>query len=196
MASIPVMCMICSKSVKEDQFVRHMETAHGTASQSEAMAREGNIPKQAPVVLDKEAAPSSDFMEVAAMLDATPPVPEKVKQVVQETQRPAPVAEPKRLVLRYKWEGECKECSTQIRTVVVKAKGQTVVVALCLMHGEIQQREVADLEQDVQEDKTVSDLQAETKEVMDIINYSSVGKEKTLEGKPLKSGKEVKKYAK
>lgn len=147
MASIPIMCMLCEKSVKEDQFVRHMETAHGALSQSEAMAREGNIPKQqAPVVLDKEAAPTSDFMEVAQMLDAAPtPVkpPAPKPSVIANIK---PVSAPP-LVLKYRWEGDCKECSTPIRTVVVKAKGQTVAVALCLTHGEMEQREVANLEE-------------------------------------------------
>lgn len=149
MPSIPVQCMICDKTIKEDQFPRHMQMAHGTLSQSEAMAQAGNVSQQAPaapVPLDKEAPPSSDFMEVAKMLDSAPTPPPAVTKEMRVSANTPQQVEVKPLVLKYKWEGSCKDCVTPVRTVVVKAKGQTVAVALCLTHGELEQREVDDLE--------------------------------------------------
>jgi hypothetical protein len=148
-----IMCMACDPTISlpEKQYGKHMQDRHGGLSQSEAMQQQKNIPKQqTPIALDKAAPPTDDFMEVAKMLDKpkeVPPVsvtapkaPARTESFRQEERKP--------LILKYRWEGNCEKCNVPVRTVVVKAKGQTVAVALCLDDGEVEQREVADLEDD------------------------------------------------
>lgn len=151
MPAIPIMCMICSRSVREDQFPQHMISVHGTTSQSEAMGNQAQIPpKQAPIVLNKETPPSDEFLQMANDIDKkqeqpkTPNPPVVTAHPSVELTSGGPKSEP--IVLKYKYEGNCNTCNVPIRTIVVKAKGQTVAVALCLTHGEVQQREVPSLE--------------------------------------------------
>lgn len=152
MASIPVMCLICNKSVKDSMFPQHMQFVHSGMTQSEAIATEKNMPNpQIPIVLDKDAPPSDDFMEVAKMLDKpkdVPPVPSPVKKTPA---RSVPSAQeerkPKEIKLEYKYSGECADCLIPVETLVVKVKGQTVTVAFCTKHGQLKEREVADLEE-------------------------------------------------
>lgn len=164
MASIPIMCLICNASIKDSQFPIHMQSVHGGLSQSEAIVAEKNIPtQQSPIILDKDAPPSDDFMEVAQMLDKpkeAPPVPKPVEttparnvSLVQE--------EPKPIKLEYRYSGQCKDCRIGVETLVVKVKGQTVAVAFCTRHGQLAEREVADLKEIV--------LPKQSKEEIEII---------------------------
>lgn len=155
MASIPIICMVCSASIKDTQFVTHMNSVHGGLSQSEAMQAEKNIPKpQAPIVLDKEAPPSDEFMEVAKMLDEkpkeAPPVPSTAPKAsarsvlaVQEERKPLPIT------LEYNYTGECPKCFISLKTVIVHTAGKCFAVAICMNHGQLKEREVVDLEEDL-----------------------------------------------
>lgn len=152
MPAIPVQCMVCGKSVKDSMFPQHMQSVHGGMSQSEAIIAEKNIPNpQIPIVLDKDAPPSDDFMEVAAMLDKpkeTSSEELKKKLVNPFTPKVERERKPKEIKLEYKYSGECQECLVPVETLVVKVKGQTVTVAFCTKHGQLKEREVADLEKD------------------------------------------------
>lgn len=151
MPSIPIICMVCSASIKEDRFPQHMASVHGGLSQSEAMAQQKNIPtQQAPIVLDKEAPPSPDFMEVAKMLDEKPkpslPPPAVSKEVGTSTSASVSQQEElKPIKLEYRYSGSCKECRIPVETLVVKVKNQAVAVAFCTKHGQLTEREVVDL---------------------------------------------------
>ena len=152
--AIPIQCMVCNASVKENLFPQHMASVHAGLSQSEAMAQEKNIPvQQSPIVLDKEAPPSQEFMEVAKMLDEkskpspTPPVVQSSQknevEHVSEWQE-----ELKPIKLEYRYSGQCEKCRVPVETLVVTVKGQTVAVAFCIKHGQLAEREVADLEEE------------------------------------------------
>jgi hypothetical protein len=152
MPSIPVQCMVCNKSVKDSMFPQHMQSVHGGMTQAEAIAAENNIPlqPQTPIILDKESPPSKEFMEVAEMLDKPklPPVvnsktEDQSVRAAQQLQR----EEIKPIKLEYKYSGQCKDCLITVDTLVVKVKGQTVAVAFCSNHGQLAEREVADLEE-------------------------------------------------
>lgn len=160
MPDIPVTCMVCMASIKDSAFPQHMQSIHGGMTQAEAIQVEKNIPKQQlPVVLDKDTPPSDEFMEIAKMLDKPKEVPP-----VSVTASKAPVRtenvrqeEPKPLELKYQWIGNCPTCNTPVKTITLKAKGQTVCVAYCLTHQELQQREVADLEEKTAKHKIPDD---------------------------------------
>jgi hypothetical protein len=153
---IMIECFACGIKFKEPQYIKHMEMVHNGMNQTDAMRAKKDIPQekpQTPVVLDKDAPPSDSFMEVAAMLDkpkeppvATSPVREghKVAEMPQSQQE---VKKPKEIKLEYKYSGECKDCLMPVETLVVKVKGQTVTVAFCSKHGQLKEREVADLEE-------------------------------------------------
>lgn len=146
MPSIPVQCMVCGKSVKDSMFPQHMQGVHGGMSQSEAMMAEKNIPNpQIPIVLDKDAPPSDDFMEVAAMLDKPKETPsEELKKKLVNPFIPK-VEEKDPITLKYKYEGTCPKCNTPIKTVVIKPGSKWFAVAFCLDHEEITQQEVTPL---------------------------------------------------
>lgn len=157
MSNFPVTCMIDGLTFKGDEaYLRHMEQAHGSSSPDQAMgvakAKERNLPKDAPaVVLDKDAPPPDDFMEIAKMMDQpqqapppTPPAPQPVEKVV------APVitkATPRPLVLKYRFEGDCPTCNAPIRTIMVNANEKTFAMAYCLTHETVEQREVYPLDE-------------------------------------------------
>lgn len=169
-ASMPVICMIDGITLKSDAlYLKHMQENHGTQSPDQAMmqekAKEQNLPKQQPVILDPNAPPSPEFMEVAQMMDqTTKPLQEREESTssfpsssvnpVGVNPRPLIIRPnlvtkegPRPLILKYRYEGDCDKCLSPIRTVIIKAKGQTVAVAFCLEHGELQQKEVQALEE-------------------------------------------------
>lgn len=157
MASIPVMCMVCGKSIKDSMFPQHMQSVHGGMSQNEAINAEKNIPvPQSPIVLDKDAPPSPEFMEMAKMLDGKPE-PKKDPPVAhssvgastdeQSGTRPQLREDTiKPIKLEYRYSGQCKDCKNNVETLIVKVKGQTVAVAFCTRHGQLAEREVVNLE--------------------------------------------------
>lgn len=174
--------MVCDKTLKGDAaYIEHMQKAHGTNSPDQAMGitklKADNLPKDVPVVVvDKDAPPSAEFMEMAKLMDvpvpdAAPSVqPPKTTGVVSEGSSPAPVVpSSKPLVLKYRFEGNCGICNSPVRTIMLKANGKLIATAYCLTHEELVQLEVAPIGKDLTEperitiEENVKDLREEGK---------------------------------
>lgn len=189
MPNIPVMCLICNKSVKDSMFPQHMQSVHGGMTQSEAIMAEKNIPQQpqSPIVLSKETPPSADFMEVAEMLDkpklqAPPPVPNRAADSIVNEK----VEEKKPLILKYRWEGNCEKCNSPIRTIMTQVEGRLFATAYCLTHEDLEQIEVAPIP--IKENKI-------TKETLKRVETVVIENDDTV--KPIITvRKEVKRHAK
>lgn len=146
-------CFACGIKFKEAQYIKHMELVHSGMNQTDAMQAKKNIPpkQQSPIVLDKDTPPSDSFMEVAQMLDKpknVPPVNIPVSSTparndfgVQEERKPLPIT------LEYNYTGECPKCFISLKTVIVHTAGKCFAVAICMNHGQLKEREVADLEE-------------------------------------------------
>jgi hypothetical protein len=163
MSGFPVQCFICNITCKgDDAYIVHMQTVHETSSPDQAMRKQkaidANIPKDVPVVmLDKEAPPSQEFAEIAAMLDTphpegprpvqkpSPPVQEEAK-----VSRPIPQEERKSIRLKYKYEGNCGICNAPIRTIMVQVDNRLFATAYCLTHEELLQIEVHPIKDSVE----------------------------------------------
>lgn len=148
MPEIGIECLVCNIKFTEQQYIKHMETAHNNMTQGEALgmekAKEQNIPKDVPVVpLDKNAPPSAEFEEIAKMMDQKP----KTNHVVPN-QSPISVPsaqikkEPKPIELKYRYEGDCERCNTPVRTIMVEVNARLFAIAYCLIHEEVKQTEV------------------------------------------------------
>jgi hypothetical protein len=142
--NIPILCMVCSQTLKGDAaYAEHM-TIHG-GSVATGKAIEQNIPK---IPVGKDIPPSQDFMELAAMMDTQPapttiaPPDAKPSSAMNGKQ----LQEESKLELRYQWVGNCKLCHTPVRTIMVKIGNEMAVVALCLTHNEVEQRIVPSLD--------------------------------------------------
>lgn len=148
---MPVICFICNQTLKNDAlYLDHMQKVHGTTSPDKAMAeqklKEENLPQQQ--IVSKDVPPSPEFMEIAQMMDnpSLPPMDAKPTSQASGKQLPLEERESKPLELRYQWIGECPQCHTPIRTIIIKPGDKCVVVAYCLSHNEVEQREVPLLE--------------------------------------------------
>lgn len=137
MSNFPILCILCSETLKGDNaYLAHMQTVHSATQQ----AKEKNLPKDIPaVVLDKDAPPSDEFMEIAKMMDkpTPPPNPVQLKPVP-----PAPVIQQqtKPIILKYKYEGTCEKDNTPIKTIMVEVAGQLVANGYCMNCDEVKKQ--------------------------------------------------------
>lgn len=143
-----MICMSCptgAPEIPEEQYVEHMEKVHKGASQLESLKQEKSKKQDVPqiVTLNKEAPIPPEMQEVLQAMDNPKPEPKK--------EEPKPVAEkpaePKKLELKYKWEGSCPQCNTPVRTVITKVDERWFCSAMCLTHEVLEQREVTPLEE-------------------------------------------------
>lgn len=199
-SEFPITCMVCSMVLKGDQaYLSHMQSAHGTSSPDKAMgvqkAKEQNLPKDIPVVVTgKDVPPSAEFMEMANLMDkqqvdkSNTTVPVKMGQIVEyEEKNPIILQEKKPIILKYKYEGNCPECDTPIRTIIAKTLGKTIAIAYCLDHEQVKEREVHSLdEEDIFKETLINNAK---KEVSEIVHNA----EKEIE-EQIKKRKEMKKH--
>ncbi|MCK9371065.1 hypothetical protein M0R04_14230 [Candidatus Dojkabacteria bacterium] len=140
--------MICPAGegdIPDKDYENHMATVHGGVTQLEGIKQEKSKKQDIPklVALDKEAPIPPEIQEVLQAIDN--PKKEEPKPVAE---KPAEVnQEPKKLELKYKWEGNCPQCSTPVRTVITKIDKRWFASAMCLTHEVLEQREVTPLEE-------------------------------------------------
>jgi hypothetical protein len=190
-----IQCFACEPIVdlQEEEYIPHMQDVHGTISSGEAMnmanAKKQNLPKQAPVILDKDTPPPPEFLEMAKMMDqkTKPTLPPAANIEVNTSTREQPRQEEKQpLVLKYQWTGTCPTCNTPVKTITLKAKGQTVCVAYCLTHNEITQREVADLEEKTSKDGIYDNHEEHVSLYMEAVKQRVLKNKPKLQIRPLK----------
>jgi len=156
--NVPYLCIICGETIKGDMvYINHMETVHGTSSPDKALATQKSIASNVPkIVLDKNAPPPPEFAEIAAMMDnplPSTPVPPPIVPPVVTAQATVPSGRTgqqegkNKIVLKYRYEGNCPTCNAPVRTIILNANGKTIATAYCLTHEEIEQREVHPIEE-------------------------------------------------
>src|SRR5882724_3834278 len=157
--NVPYLCIICGETIKGDMvYINHMETVHGNSSPDKALATQKSIASNVPkIVLDKNAPPPPEFAEIAAMMDnplPSTPVPPPIVPPVVTAEATVPSGHTgqqegkNKIVLKYRYEGNCPTCNEPVRTIMLKANGKTIAIAYCLSHEEIEQREVHPIEEE------------------------------------------------
>lgn len=174
-----VLCMICGENCKNDQdYLNHMQTAHSGKSQLEAMNEEKLKKQNTPpiVPLQKDAPLPPEFEAIVNEIDnPVPQEPPKSSPPVNKLLDQSG-GEPKKLELKYKWEGRCPTCNTEVRTVITKVDGRWFAGAFCLSHEIVEQREVTPLEGKIGNRLLISDLTPAIREEVKDGGQSNISK--------------------
>lgn len=139
--NIPILCMVCSQTLKGDAaYAKHMEQHGGSVATGKAI--EQNIPK---IPVGKDIPPSDEFMELAKQIDSKPshplPMPpteeSSLKGASLDAQPEGKKLESKPLRVKYKYEGNCPECGKPVDTLEVIIADKCAVIAWCALHSQV-----------------------------------------------------------
>lgn len=150
-----IQCMACTPPTNwdtEEEYKDHLVSFHGTTSADEAMklerAKKQNTPVDLPPGILVTAAPTPEFTKTMQEIERA--------KASQQTPPPTPASnlppkvEPKPLVLKYRFDGNCPKCNNPVRTIVNKFDNKLIANAYCMFCDEtIQQIPVEPIANDM-----------------------------------------------